>query len=300
MSSQSPPPTLAVGAALRHAVAVGTAAVFRARHPRHRDDPSCRRMGACDRAIRKSRSAHRPVVRHPHTLRFRGDGSLQHTRSGWRRRLEPCWRRDSARSSTRASSPSVATCSAVRSRIVTLAPFWTSGRMRSRHARRGADRVASIIELLRVAALSSYENRPISVGVLLLGTSEDPLPSRCPCHRRRLVHRVADDYQKLLPTRRWRAHGVPRQLRRTTAGSHRYRAMGHAGLPEPDPPGPVRQSIPAPREGDVAKRTHLRGAEPVARNQSVRRRRRTLHVQRREVAPPRSAGQIPLYGRRRP
>ena len=38
-----------------------------------------------------------------------------------------------------------------------------------------ADRIASIIELLRVAALSSYENRPISTGVLLLGTGEDPL-----------------------------------------------------------------------------------------------------------------------------
>jgi len=37
-----------------------------------------------------------------------------------------------------------------------------------------ADRVASIIELLRVAALSSYENRPISTGVLLLGTTDDP------------------------------------------------------------------------------------------------------------------------------
>jgi hypothetical protein len=37
-----------------------------------------------------------------------------------------------------------------------------------------ADRVASVIELLRVAALSSYENRPISTGVLLLGTQEDP------------------------------------------------------------------------------------------------------------------------------
>ncbi len=37
-----------------------------------------------------------------------------------------------------------------------------------------SDRIASIIELLRVAALSSYENRPISTGVLLLGTSEDP------------------------------------------------------------------------------------------------------------------------------
>jgi hypothetical protein len=37
-----------------------------------------------------------------------------------------------------------------------------------------ADRIASVIELLRIAALSSYENRPISTGVLLLGTSHDP------------------------------------------------------------------------------------------------------------------------------
>jgi hypothetical protein len=37
-----------------------------------------------------------------------------------------------------------------------------------------ADRIASIIELLRVAALSSYENRAISTGVLLLGTADDP------------------------------------------------------------------------------------------------------------------------------
>ncbi|HVG53448.1 MAG TPA: hypothetical protein VM846_03435 [Vicinamibacterales bacterium] len=38
-----------------------------------------------------------------------------------------------------------------------------------------ADRIASIIEMLRVAALSSYENRPISTGVMLLGTSADPM-----------------------------------------------------------------------------------------------------------------------------
>ena len=42
----------------------------------------------------------------------------------------------------------------------------------SREAR--ADRIAQVIELLRVAALSSYENRPISTGVILLGTHEDP------------------------------------------------------------------------------------------------------------------------------
>lgn len=38
-----------------------------------------------------------------------------------------------------------------------------------------ADRIASAIEVLRVAALSSYENRPISTGVLMLATDEDPL-----------------------------------------------------------------------------------------------------------------------------
>src|SRR5687767_7484649 len=43
-----------------------------------------------------------------------------------------------------------------------------------------ADRIASIIELLRVAALSSYENRPISTGVLLLGTNDDPCRPHVP------------------------------------------------------------------------------------------------------------------------
>jgi hypothetical protein len=37
-----------------------------------------------------------------------------------------------------------------------------------------ADRLASVIELLRVAALSSYESRPITTGVLLLSTADDP------------------------------------------------------------------------------------------------------------------------------
>jgi hypothetical protein len=56
-----------------------------------------------------------------------------------------------------------------------------------------ADRVASIIELLRVAALSSYENRPISTGVLLLSTSEDPcrpgipLPTHAPAYTQSLT-----------------------------------------------------------------------------------------------------------------
>ena len=37
------------------------------------------------------------------------------------------------------------------------------------------DRIAEVIEILRVAALSTYENQPISTGVLLLGTDHDPV-----------------------------------------------------------------------------------------------------------------------------
>jgi hypothetical protein len=66
-----------------------------------------------------------------------------------------------------------------------------------------ADRIASVIELLRVAALSSYENRPISTGVMLLGTSDDPcrpgvpLPPSAPSYTESLtaiksLYRLAD------------------------------------------------------------------------------------------------------------
>src|SRR6476660_8196006 len=43
-----------------------------------------------------------------------------------------------------------------------------------------ADLVASVIEVLRVAALSSYENRAISSGVLLLDTDADPSTAAAP------------------------------------------------------------------------------------------------------------------------
>ena len=66
-----------------------------------------------------------------------------------------------------------------------------------------ADRIATVIELLRVAALSSYENRPISTGVLLLGTTDDPcrpgmpLPATAPAYTESLTaiksfYRLAD------------------------------------------------------------------------------------------------------------
>ena len=113
-------------------------------------------------------------------------GRSRHTRSGWRRRSERCWRRDiSAILNPRIiAERGDLFRGAIEDRYVGAFLDQRSYAIEARAAR--ADRVASIIELLRVAALSSYENRPISTGVLLLGTSEDPLSSRhAACHRRR-------------------------------------------------------------------------------------------------------------------
>jgi len=45
------------------------------------------------------------------------------------------------------------------------------------------DRIAAIIEMLRGAALSTYENRPISTGVLMLGGDFDPCRPKLPSER---------------------------------------------------------------------------------------------------------------------
>ena len=54
-----------------------------------------------------------------------------------------------------------------------------------------ADLVATAIEVLRVAALSSYENRAISSGVLLLDKDDDPRarPRRRATTRRTAIRR---------------------------------------------------------------------------------------------------------------
>jgi hypothetical protein len=49
------------------------------------------------------------------------------------------------------------------------------------------DRVALALEMMRVAALSTYENQPISTGVLLLGSEEDPV-GRYPAAERDELH----------------------------------------------------------------------------------------------------------------
>jgi len=46
-----------------------------------------------------------------------------------------------------------------------------------------SERVAEVLEILRVAALSSYENHPISTGVLMLEGNEDPMGAYPPAER---------------------------------------------------------------------------------------------------------------------
>ena len=148
-----------------------------------------------------------------------------------------------------------------------------------------ADRIASVIELLRVAALSSYENRPISTGVLLLGTSDDPVPPGSAADVGRPgVHRVADGDQELLPSGRRRAHGVSGQRRGPAARHHRRRALGRAGLRASDSSQVAVRAAPTSRTR--ARRcstgTCARCSARRARSRSSRKGRRCS----RSAAPP--------------
>ena len=168
----------------------------------------------------------------------------------------------------------------------------------SREAR--ADRIASVIELLRVAALSSYENRPISTGVLLLGTTDDPSrPGKtssvtAPGYTESLTaiksfYRLADGVRTvflanaegrlldIIDVERWGA-----QIWEPATTSDR-----------------VRAHVSAARQSDDAGRARLRGAQPVARDQDLRRGRGGLRVPGRRLAPAGPSGQVPPVGRGR-
>jgi hypothetical protein len=56
-----------------------------------------------------------------------------------------------------------------------IGAFFDDGKYALQGEEGRADRIATAIEVLRVAALSSYENRPISSGVLVLDSETDPL-----------------------------------------------------------------------------------------------------------------------------
>jgi hypothetical protein len=73
-----------------------------------------------------------------------------------------------------------------------IGAFLEDGKYSLGAADRRADQIATAIEVLRVAALSSYENRSISTGVLLLDADADPCrPERDPrLHHRKYGHEL--------------------------------------------------------------------------------------------------------------
>ena len=71
-------------------------------------------------------------------------------------------------------------------------------------------RVPAVLEALRVAALSTYENRRVSMGAMLLGTDHDPAaPGRNNRGGRAQFQRPADGDQGVPPALRRRADGLP-------------------------------------------------------------------------------------------
>ena len=177
--------------------------------------------------------------------------------------MAPCSRRAIARSSIPSRCSSAASSSAARSRTVRR-------RVSRRRARRRqpprADLVATAIEVLRVAALSSYENRAISSGVLLLEGDGDPGGRGSRDDEAYQLHAGADRHQKLLPPVRRAQDAVPRQPPGRRArhrrdaryarggGARRCRVRGRTAL--------TRWRRRQPQ--------HLRRAQSVARNQGVR------------------------------
>jgi hypothetical protein len=118
----------------------------------------------------------------------------------------------------------------------------------SRAAR--ADLIASVIELLRGAALSSYENRVISTGVLLLNSHEDPcrpaaaVNAAAPAYSQSLTsiksfYRLADGVSTLflanaegrlldiIDVERW-SHAAGERKRLPVATANRYGAHARA------------------------------------------------------------------------
>ena len=121
------------------------------------------------------------------------------------------------------------------------------------HAR--ADLVATAIEVLRVAALSSYENQAISSGVLLARRRRTRADRGGRAGRPGVqVFAGADRHQELLPPQRRPRDAVSRQPRRHRARHRRGRALRDVG----ERVGPVLLDVavpdrlPAARAGDRA------------------------------------------------
>ena len=142
-------------------------------------------------------------------------------------------------------------------------------------------RVPAALEALRVAALSTYENRRVSMGALLLGTDQDPsAPERQSREGRAEFQRASDRHQGFPPALRRGADGLPRGPsgrpnptdRRDPVG--RGRAGGRADGPS------LPAIIPGPRQGHAIRRARLPGPDPRPGDQGLRRGDDDVQLQR--------------------
>ena len=113
-------------------------------------------------------------------------------------------------------------------------------------------RVPAALEALRVAALSTYENRRVSTGALLLGTAHDPAaPGLDQPRGGAPVQRPADGDQGVPPALRRRADGLPRRPPGRPDAGRRHRPLGRARCRAPSRwPTPAR-GLRQPRQGDT-------------------------------------------------
>ena len=159
----------------------------------------------------------------------------------------------------------------------------------------GADhfRIPAALEALRVAALSTYENRRVSLGTLLLGTPYDPAapdwvnPEGAPRFNTRLTaikgfHRLCDGVQTLFLV------DQQGELTRTVdIGRWAEKVHGSVPLETPCPRG-----LCEPCQGDPVGRPHLPGADPLAGDQGLRRGGADVRLQRCAMAAPRHPDQV--------
>ena len=248
-----------------------------------------------DRADQRSLGAVDPLVRIAARAARAGAASVHRARSaagaGDRRRARGC---ATGRSSIRSRCSSAASCSAARSRIATSARFSTR-RPTAIRSRRAPIWSRPRIEVLRVAALSSYENRSISSGVLhsrrrrrsASPARRDPAIRRTAIRRRspaiKSFYRLCDGLQTLFLVNRT---GVRARHRRHVRATH----GGAAGCAVP-------VALPFARAGHRRQPQCLRRAQPVARDQALRGRRPGVQFPQRALAPARPACQVRDVGR---
>jgi hypothetical protein len=145
----------------------------------------------------------------------------------------------------------------------------------------GAHRIPAALEALRVAALSTYENRRVSTGALLLGTEHDPAApayknlAGAPTFTARLTaikgfHRLCDGVRTVFLVDRQGDLARMVDIERWTDAAQGSEPLAH----------------PCPRVYQSHAK-HLPGADSLARDQSIRRGNFDVQLQRRPLATPR-------------